>query len=139
LRAMCLTCFVVISALACSTAMAHEQKLEGSEWGVIGDQGDSARYISFAGSGRLFGFGGCNRFTGTYEQHDQHVTIAPLATTKMACAPDAMQKESDFLTILSKVAAVRVDHTLLLLLDSAGADLKALSLRNAETSGSSEE
>jgi len=47
--------------------------------------------------------------------------------------------ESDFLTILSKVAAVRVDHTLLLLLDSAGADLKALSLRNAEASGSSEE
>lgn len=130
---------VMVLVLVANSALAHEQKLEGSEWGVVGEEGDSARYVSFAGSGRLFGFGGCNRFSGTYEQHDHHLKISPLATTRMACAPEAMQKEADFLAMLSKVAAVRVDHTLLLFLDEAGADLKALSLRNAPATGSGEE
>lgn len=121
------------------SALAHEQNLEGTEWGAVGDNADTARFISFAGSGRLFGFGGCNRFTGTYEQHDHHITISPLAMTKMACAPEAMQKESEFLAMLGKVAEVRVDHTLLLFLDDAGADIKALSRRNAEAAGSSDE
>ena len=111
-------------------ASAHEQHLEGTEWGVVADAGEAARYISFAGSGRIFGFGGCNRVSGSYEQHDGHLTIAALAATDMACAADAMAKEREFLDMLAKVRGVRVDHTLLLFLDQAGADLKALTRRD---------
>ena len=84
-------------------ASAHEQHLEGTEWGGVGDAGEAARYISFAGSGRVFGFGGCNRVSGSYEQHDGHLAIAALATTGMACAADAMAKEREFLDMLAKV------------------------------------
>lgn len=121
----------LVTGLA-STALAHEQALEGSEWGVAGDLGDAARYVSFAGSNRIFGFGGCNRFSGTYQQNDTELTIAPLAATRKACEPDVMSREDAFLTMLQKVRGVRVDHTLLLLLDENGADIKALIRRDAE-------
>ncbi len=134
----------VVLAVACAAilsgaALAHGEKLEGSEWGVVGDDGESARYISFAGSGQLFGFGGCNRFTGTYEQHDHHLKISPLAATRMACAADLMQKETEFLSMLGNVDGVKVDHTLLLFLDVSGADLKALTRRNVEPESGNEE
>jgi heat shock protein HslJ len=119
-------------------AVAHQEMLQGSEWNMIGDPEQGGRFISFAGSGRVFGFGGCNRFSGTYEQHDEHLTISPLAMTKMACPPEKMEKEQEFLDILSKVRGVSVDHTLLLFLDEKGADLKALSRRAAEEAPSSE-
>ncbi len=61
LRAILLT--AVLLSVGASPAFAHEEKLEGSEWGVVGEEGPKARYVSFAGSGRVFGFGGCNRFT----------------------------------------------------------------------------
>lgn len=83
---------------------------------MAGEHGDAARFISFASSGRIFGFGGSNRFSGTYGQHDEHLTVSPLATTKM----------------LGKVCGAMVDHTLLLLLDEAGEDLKPLIHRDPE-------
>ena len=116
-------------------AMAHEQKLEGTEWGLIGEQGDKARFISFAGSGRLFGFGGCNRISGTYEQHDGQLTISPLATTRMACESDVMTREAEFIEMLGKVRGAQADHTLLLLLDEKGSDLRTLTQRNADQAG----
>jgi heat shock protein HslJ len=119
-------------------ALAHQEMLEGSEWGVVGEEGPKARFVSFAGSDRIFGFGGCNRFSGTYTQHDEHLTISPLAATRMACEPVIMKKEQEFFDMLAKVRGVRVDHTLLLFLDETGADLKALSRRNAGSSGSEE-
>ena len=131
MRLALLFAFAVVSALS-GSALAHEEKLEGSEWGFVGDSGEKARFLSFAGSGRIFGFGGCNRITGTYEQHDAHLTISPVATTKMACPEDVMAKERDLLDLLGKVRGVRVDHTLLLFLDENGADLKALTRRNPE-------
>ena len=129
---------VVLFALS-GQAWAHEEKLEGSEWGVVGDEGPKARYISFAGSGRVFGFGGCNRFSGSYEQHDHHLTLSRMAATRMACPDDQMRKENEFFERLSKVRGVKVDHTLLLFLDEAGGDLKALTRRNTDSGGGSDE
>ena len=134
---------VLIAAMCAITfataAWAHDEKLEGSEWGVVGEEGTGARFVSFAGSGRLFGFGGCNRFSGSFEQHDHHLAISPLAATKMACAPDAMAKEAQFLEMLARVRGVKVDHTLLLFLDDAGAGLQALTRRNAAPATGSDE
>ena len=125
-----------VMALTSIPAAAHQQSIEGTEWGVVGDKGDTARFISFAGSGRVFGFGGCNRFSGTFEQHDEHLKISPLAATRKVCAEDAMAKENDFFGMLAKVRGVNVDHTLLLFLDEAGADLKAMTRRSSEPVGS---
>jgi heat shock protein HslJ len=118
--------------IGASSALAHEQNLEGTEWGVVGDQGDNARFVTFAGSGRIFGFGGCNRFSGTYMQHAEQLTISPLASTRKACPPDIMTREMEFFDVLSKVRAIKHDHVLLLLLDEKGADLRALERRDPD-------
>lgn len=123
---------VAAMALLPLPALAHQMSLEGSEWGVAGDQGHQARYISFAGSGRVFGFAGCNRFTGTFTQHDHDLVISPLATTRMACPPEIMKKEQEFLDLLTRVRGAHVDHTLLMLLDAGGADLRTLVRRDAD-------
>lgn len=122
----------VATGLLSQPILAHQMSLEGSEWGVAGDQGERARYISFAGSGRVFGFAGCNRFTGTFTQKDHELVISPLATTRMACPPDIMQKERDFLDLLARVRGAHVDHTLLMLLDADGADLRTLIRRDPD-------
>lgn len=122
---------VVLAVTFPAGAMAHQEMLEGSEWGVVGDPETGGRFISFAGQGRVFGFGGCNRIMGKFEQHDEHLTISNMASTRIACAPEIMAKEAEFLEVLGKVRGAKVDHTLLLLLDENGADLKTLIRRSA--------
>jgi heat shock protein HslJ len=122
---------IALALLGPGVALAHEEMLEGSEWGVVGDAEPKARFISFAGQGRVFGYSGCNRFSGTYEQHDEHLTISPLATTRMACVGDGQTRETEFLEMLGRVRGAKVDHTLLLFLDEKGGDLKALIRRSA--------
>lgn len=122
---------IALALLLPSAATAHQEMLEGSEWGVVGDPESGGRFISFAGQNRVFGFTGCNRFTGTYEQHEEHLTISPLATTKMACVGEGQAREAEFLDVLGKVRGVKVDHTLLLLLDDKGSDIKTLIRRGA--------
>ncbi len=127
---------MVMGLMLASAAAAHEMKLEGTEWGIVGDQSDGARFISFAGGGRLFGFGGCNRLSGTYEQHGDHLTISPLTDPKQnRCPTEAMRREEDFMAILAKVRGIQADHTLLLLLDEQGTDLRALTRLGAEPAG----
>ena len=47
-----------------------------------------------AGAGRLNGLSGCNRFTGSFVVGDDgSFAVGPLATTRMACGPDAMNIE----------------------------------------------
>lgn len=132
-------CSALAMLMLAGPAVAHEQHVEGTEWGVVGEDGAGARYISFAGSGRLFGFGGCNQLSGNFEQHAGHLTISALAATGKACGAAVMAKEREFLDMLSKVRGVKVDHTLLLFLDEAGGDLKALTRRDAGTSESTTE
>lgn len=58
--------------------------------------------------GRIAGTGGCNRFMGSYETEGDpsrtarsgRLKISPLASTFMACEPDAMRQESIYLAAL---------------------------------------
>lgn len=115
-----------------AAALAHDMRLEGTEWGVVSDNASAARFVSFAGEKRVFGFSGCNRFSGEYEQTDNQLLIKPLATTRMACPPDMMKREEEFLAMLGQVHSVVVEHTMLMLLDEGGAQITTLVRRAAE-------
>jgi heat shock protein HslJ len=67
-----------------SMAAANPIDLAGTEWGFTGDVGKAARFIQFRSDGRVTGYSGCNRFTGTYVQNGGALTMGPLATTRMA-------------------------------------------------------
>lgn len=63
-------------------------------------EGDQPATIAFA-DGRVSGTTGCNRISGTYEVAGDVVTIGPLATTRMACPPPLMARETALLAALT--------------------------------------
>lgn len=72
-------------------------ELGGTSWWVDGVAG--AR-IDFADGGTLSGSAGVNRFRGTYAVDGDVLRLGPLATTRMAGAPDAMAREQQLLGVL---------------------------------------
>jgi heat shock protein HslJ len=77
--------------------------------------------IEFDGEGRVFGSGGCNRFTGAYTFDDGVLGLGPLAATKMMCPEAVMDQEDRFLGALGEVERVEMDGPFLLIF-FAGSD-----------------
>lgn len=78
--------------------------------------------IEFDGEGRVFGSGGCNRFTGTYTFEDGVLAFGPLAATKMMCPEAVMDQEDRFLGALGEVERVEMDGPFLLIFFSGSDD-----------------
>jgi heat shock protein HslJ len=94
---------VVIVLFQLSTAGATVINLAGTEWSFPDDVGKTARLIQFRSEGKVSGFTGCNRFTGSYSQDGDGLSIGPLATTRRACLPELMKREQQFLAMLGMV------------------------------------
>lgn len=78
--------------------------------------------IAFAADAGISGFAGVNRFTGRLEK--SHLAggvfkTSPLAMTRMAGPPEAMQLEGEFATALSKATLFKLDANTLELLAGA--------------------
>jgi putative lipoprotein len=71
-------------------------------------------------AGTVSGFGGCNRFKGSYEHTGNKLTIGNLAVTMMACESGG-DLETAFLSALGKLHEVRVAGRTLLGYDQGGA------------------
>ena len=125
-------CFVVAALFAVGTVNAATFKLAGSEWGVAGEAGKSARFVQFGSDGKLGGHSGCNRFAGTYTQKDNALTMGPFATTRMACQPEVMEGERRFLAMLSNVRHLEGTHLQLTLKDGNGEVLAKLVRRDPD-------
>lgn len=70
-----------------------------------------------------YGFGGCNRFFGSYEVgKDQALTFGAIGATRMACR-DGMNQEQELFTVLGQTTRYRIDGSKLLLY--AGDDVVA--------------
>ncbi|HYH94306.1 MAG TPA: META domain-containing protein [Candidatus Saccharimonadales bacterium] len=77
-------------------------------------------------AGTVSGSAGINRLHGTAEIHDGRVRFGPLALTRMAGEPDAMDAEAAFVSALEDVTGMRVDGDRLTLLDQDGEPLVEL-------------
>ncbi len=66
-------------------------------------------------SGVFQGFGGCNRFSGTYEQKENLIRVKRITTTKMAC--QNIQTEQDFLNHLQRGTSYRLVNNQLVLFE----------------------
>ncbi len=76
--------------------------------------------VSFdVAEGRVYGYSGCNRFSGTYRRADQPFALAGLASSKMYCEATA-ELESRILQALAGVRQFRVDGDKLSLLSAGG-------------------
>ena len=59
-------------------------------------------FLNFTEDGKVNGFSGCNRFTGSFQSDDGELSFTPLASTRMACA-EGMEQENRFLAMLAEV------------------------------------
>lgn len=130
----------IVGSLAVMAALAACQKvlndapkrplatLAGTEWGPM--QGDLDQFIGFKTGGDVVGSGGCNNFFGSFSQNGRLVTFGPLDSTKMACPPEIMDAEREFMTVLGNVRAIEATHLELTLFGDANQVLMVLRRRD---------
>ncbi|MGH6893833.1 MAG: META domain-containing protein, partial [Dongiaceae bacterium] len=97
--------------------------------------------LSLYGAGRAVGRAGCNYFFGTYKRAGDTISFGPLASTKMACAPEIMSQEQVYLETLTAAARHerRPDGALVLVTESGAQILfrreEPAALRDARARG----
>jgi lactoylglutathione lyase len=92
---------------------------EEIEWSLVGGSGQTL----LLDGGRATGSAGCNRFVGGYTLAGERISFEPLATTRMACEPEVMRAESDYLAALGRVERVSIENGELAFADREGAEL----------------
>jgi len=127
--------FVLLGlALAACAGEPPDSALEGTPWRLvqIGGQaivpgtGDRVVHLVLQpSSGRAAGFGGCNRFTGSYQLREDSLEFGALATTRMACLKGG-ERETAFLEALARVRRWAVAGQRLTLADANGMVLLGL-------------
>jgi heat shock protein HslJ len=105
--------------------VAPLRDLAGSEWGFPWSK---KAFVQFGSGGRVTGFGGCNRFRGTFSFRDGALKIGPLMSTRMAC-PD-LAAEARVMRTLEAAARAEATHLRLVLKDGRGAILATLARRD---------
>lgn len=76
---------------------------------------DKAPYLELnSKKASAYGFGGCNRFFGTYQTSGQSLTLGAMGATRMAC-PDGMGQEQELFTVLGSVTRYEIHGSKLML------------------------
>ena len=103
------------------TAAASSDAIVGKRWvmeGAVPGRGSIKAGFELRADGTLVGHTGVNRANGTYElSAPAGIHVPPLATTRMAGPPEAMDREQVFLGALATANAWRLEEENLLLLD----------------------
>lgn len=77
--------------------------------------GPQAPFINFARDGTIYGFGGCNSFSGHYVATDTTLDIEPLKLSRKACPEPVMQREVSFIREVESAKSYNIDGTTLIL------------------------
>lgn len=112
---------VILFTLFASCTSKPTATLQSNEWilkslSVAGKQitlPETKPTVFFGDSARISGFSGCNRFFGTYDQKENHVTIKLSGSTMMTC-PD-IEFEDLFTKQLSEVTTFKFKEKNLIL------------------------
>jgi heat shock protein HslJ len=107
--------------------------LAGTAWQVTGYNNGRQAVVSvlagseltleFSADGRVAGFAGCNRYTGSFRQDGRALSFGPAAATRRMCVePEGvMEQEQQFLKALETVATSRQEADRLELRTADGA------------------
>lgn len=117
----------LLACLALAAPAAHAQDATGpmGAWVVeaIGATPLASSHradITFTAEGRAHGTTGCNRFMGGFTLEGAALRFSPIAGTRMACEPAAMDQEQRFHDALAATRGWRMDGAALVLTDGAG-------------------
>lgn len=81
---------------------------------------NSGVFVLFEVDGSVTGHGGCNRFTGSLASSDSGIAVGQLASTRMACSEEIMNREMAFMEAVQQTTGFRGDGQRMNLLDSEG-------------------
>ena len=89
-----------------------------------GEASNPIQVVFDANGQRVSGSTGCNRFTASLDEDSRGFTLKQIAATKMACTPQRMELENDFLYELNDYRSIVRNGDQLLMI---GADREVLS------------
>lgn len=93
---------------ACATAPGA-QRFSGHEWRAVDVNGvpvvgERPLTLRIEADERVSGNAGCNTYSGSYQMMSKEgIRVSGVSSTRMACAPDIMEQERRFLSILENV------------------------------------
>jgi heat shock protein HslJ len=73
-----------------------------------------------AANNKISGNSGCNSYFGNYTITDSQISFKGMVSTKMACPPEKMKLEQEFLTAISTVESYIIKNNKLSLLNNNG-------------------
>ena len=97
----------------------------------VGDATNPIQMTFDANGKRVSGFTGCNRFTAELDEDSRGFSLSKIASTKMACNPQRMELENDFLYELNDYRSIVRNGDQLLMI---GTDREVLSFVQRPTS-----
>ncbi len=77
-------------------------------------------FVQFQPDGRVIGHAGCNRFFGSYVATDTTLDVGPLGATRMACAPEVMDREMAFLQMIESATGYTLANSSITLSNPQG-------------------
>lgn len=117
---------VVLAGLAACGGSGDEADLADITWTLTELEGrppiaGATIDLTLSTDGRVFGSGGCNRYTGPANFGEGEMTLGPnLAVTRMACEEQVMAQEDVFVGLLQRVSGYEVADGELRLMDAEG-------------------
>lgn len=99
---------IVIAALLVSGcaagSLAGSRQVQGPEWTAVDINGvpvTGGPLTMQLGGDRASGHAGCNQWSADYDLRSRDgIRFGPITTTRMACAPEIMEQERRFLTVI---------------------------------------
>jgi heat shock protein HslJ len=87
---------------ACATTPANVSgEWRAADVNGVAVTGTRSLTLTLGPDGRAAGNAGCNSFSGPYSmRRSDRIDLGPLAVTRMACEPQAMEQEARYLSIL---------------------------------------
>lgn len=122
---LAILCIMVITVQADAQVTGWQYLPEGN-WTVASYLNESdtrvlplpdTRITATFTNGTLSGSSGCNTYRTEYTAAGGGIIILPVVSTKMACPPEYMKQEQEFLEILTKIALIQRNETHLILMD----------------------
>lgn len=97
------------------------QSYNNGRGGVTTLLADTSMSALFGDDGTISGSSGCNTYSGMYAVDNTSISIGPLVTTRIECAPDVMQQEQAFLAALQATTEYQLVPGLLTMRNDDGA------------------
>lgn len=105
---------ITLKQIAPLNSHGNISNLIGTKWYITAINNkqviDSSKvHLQFAVDGKVFGFTGCNNFSGKFTVDHEHLNFSRLILTRRACIPKLSDQEKDYIQVLETTSYYRAN------------------------------